>query len=86
MDWALGRVDPLKRISDVVPVASLQGGLGWRTRAEHERNPGSMAMHVTGERVAVNLIPARLHRAAITHEAPKIAEDLTVLLRRQYRR
>jgi hypothetical protein len=86
--WVLDRVDPLRRLSDVVVVVALLGGsyLGWRTRVEHERNPSSGRVGMGGsERTVVKLSPARRNRAALTHDVMRMAEDLTVLLRREVR-
>jgi hypothetical protein len=82
--WALDHMDPVKRISDVVPLAILhRGGSGWRTRAEHEANPTSMTFPQGQDPVVVHLTPARRHRAALTQDVPALTEDLTVLLRRE---
>lgn len=83
--WALDRVDPLRRLTDVAPLAAISGAgyLPWRTRAEQERSPtsGTIATGHSGGVVA-RLRPARRHRAALGNQAPRFAEDLTVLLRR----
>ena len=83
--WLLDRVDPLRRISDVVIVAALQGALTWRTRAEHQRSPNSYSMRSSTEPAVVQLTPARRHRAALTQDTGTLAEDLTVLLGRRLR-
>jgi hypothetical protein len=85
--WLLERVDPLRRISDVVPLAALVGAahMPWRTRAEHAASPQSGQVGHGGDAV-VTLRPARRHRQALTHDADRIAEDLAVLLRRDRRR
>lgn len=86
--WVLDRVDPLRRLSDTVVITALLGGsyLGWRTRAEHERNPSSGQVGMGGsERTVVKLSPARRNRAALTHDVTRMAEDLTVLLHRGMR-
>jgi len=41
---------------------------------------------MTAEQVPVHLTPARLNRAALIHDSARIAEDLTVLLRRSFGR
>ena len=86
--WVLDHVDPVRRLSDVVIVTTLLGGgyLGWQTRAEHEANPSSVQVGMgRSERVVVRLSPARRNRAALTLDAARMAEDLTVLLRRNVR-
>jgi len=83
--WVLDRIDPVRRLSDVVPVVSLEGALTWRTRAEHERSPNSFSVRMSNEPAAVSLTPARRHRAALGQDTPTIAEDLVVLLGRKMR-
>jgi Domain of unknown function (DUF4062) len=83
--WVLDRVDPVRRLSDLVPVISLEGALAWRTRTEHERSPNSFPVRMSNEPAAAWLTPARRHRAALGHDTPAIAEDLVVLLGRQMR-
>lgn len=81
--WLMERVDPTRRISDVVPIASLQrGSLTWRTRAEHERNPNTGRMSIGPDPITVHLMPARRHRAVLVQALPATVDDLTVLLRR----
>lgn len=82
----LDRVDPARRIADVVPLASLQGAMTWRTRAEHERSPNSFPVRSSNEPAIAWLTPARRHRAALAQETAAIAEDLVVLLGRKMRR
>jgi hypothetical protein len=81
----LDRIDTTRRRSDVVPIASVQGAMAWRTRAEHERSPNSYPVRTSQEPVVASLTPARRHRAALGQEAASIAEDLVVLLRRKMR-
>lgn len=81
----LNKVDPLHRLSDVVPAAGIVGaGYGaWRSRAEHERSPNQMAVNMRGADRAVVALPApRLHRGALADQAAQTARDLAVLLRR----
>jgi hypothetical protein len=83
--WVLDRIDPIRRLSDVVPVVNLSGALGWRTRAEHERSPNSVTMRMSQEPPTVSLTPARRHRAALNQDAQAVAEDLAALLEREMR-
>jgi hypothetical protein len=86
--WVLDRVDAMHRMSDVVPIVALfgAGSHGWRTRAEHNRNPQTMELGVgRPDPIVVTLSPARRHRSALRVDAVRIAEDVTVLLRRQMR-
>lgn len=87
--WVLDRIDPVRRLSNVVILAALTGGsyLGWRTRAEHAADPNTVQVG-TGrpDRVVVQLSPARRNRAALILDAGRMSEDLAALLRRQIRR
>jgi len=83
--WVLDYVDPLRRISDVVIVVTLQGAVTWRTRAEHQRSPNSYFMRSSTEPAVVQLTPARRHRATLTQDTGTLAEDLTALLGRRLR-
>lgn len=81
----LEQLDPLHRLSDVVPAATIIGPSygAWRSRSEQERSPNQMALNVQGrERPVVTLVAPRIHRAALVSQAPQIARDLAVLLRR----
>ncbi|WP_406084527.1 DUF4062 domain-containing protein [Micromonospora zamorensis] len=85
--WLLDKVDPLHRLSDVVPVVRLSGSgyLAWQTRSAVPSN--SVALNIRGgtDDVSVNLTPARRHRRALTSDTSRIVEDLVTLLRRQKR-
>jgi hypothetical protein len=88
----LDQLDPVRRATDVVIVAGLVGGswLPWRTRAEHLASPNSASMGrgaLSGGQstVLAYLTPARRPRGDLAHASTQIAEDLTVLLRRQIR-
>ncbi|MBI4494727.1 MAG: DUF4062 domain-containing protein [Chloroflexi bacterium] len=85
--WVLDKVDPVRRLGDVVPVATLldAGWMPWRTRAEHAASPNSATSGKGRGEILVHLCPARRHRAALTQEAGRLAKDLTVLLRREVR-
>lgn len=80
----LDHVDPVRRISDVVPAVALldTGYMAWRNREEHERSPGSGQMGMRNKDVVAVLSPARRHRQALLHDTERLAEDLVVLLRR----
>jgi len=85
----LDHLDEPRRLSDVVVLASLHdvGYTPWRTRAEHAASPNQVRVALLGARdvVPVQLAPARRPRAALLQQADRLAEDLTVLLRRQLR-
>lgn len=84
----LTEIDELGRVRHVCVAAAVLAGnyLGWRTRAEENANPHSIE---TGwgqeERPPVFLDPAVRPRASIRSHSAEIAEDLTILLRRQFR-
>jgi Domain of unknown function (DUF4062) len=86
--WLLDRVDPLRRLTDVAPIAQLVGGgyMPWRTSAEHAASPNAAPAGRGGDQTTVSLTPARRHRQALTHDADRIAEDLATLLGREQRR
>lgn len=83
--WLLDRVDPVRRLTDVVPAARITNAsdAAWRTRAEHAANPNTATITTSDNAPTATLTPARRHRQALTHDAGRIAEDLTALLRRQ---
>jgi hypothetical protein len=86
--WLLDRIDPLRRLTDVVPISQVVGGgyMPWRTRAEHAASPNAAPAGRGGDQTTVMLTPARRHRQALTHDADRIAEDLATLLGREWRR
>ncbi len=85
--WILDRVDPMHRVTDVLAMAMMldAGYMPWRTRAEAaaSSNSATMGRSTQIEPVAPN--PARRRRSSLIHEADRISEDLTALLRRQQR-
>ena len=84
--WLLDHVDPKRRLGSVAPVASFTnaGHFGWMTRAEKAKSRGSVTLGMRGDSaVTVTLTPAVRTRAALLPGATEIAEDLTVLLRRE---
>jgi hypothetical protein len=85
---ALDHIDPTRRLSDLVPVVGLHRGstMNWRTRAEHAKSPngGTIAMRVR-DHIIMQLTPSHRPRAALSQAADVLAEDFTVLLRREVR-
>lgn len=81
--WLLDRVDATQRVTHVALAATIEAAdhLGWRTQAEQDASPnaGSMRMFAAPSRPAVLDRP----RAALKFDAPRLAEDLMVPLRRQ---
>jgi hypothetical protein len=87
--WVLDRVDPVRRLSDVVVLAHLDGAgwMPWRTRSEHEASASWGPVGMGDDSAStVLLTPPRRHRQALTHDADRIAEDLCVLLARSRQR
>ena len=82
--WLLNRIDPLHRVTDVVPAARVSGAgyMPWRTREEHAASPNAATIQSRSDVASVTLTPARRHRQSLVHDAIRIAEDLIVLLRR----
>jgi len=66
--WLLDRIDPLHRLTHIVPIACLTGAAytPWRTRAEQAADPTSATIHGSADVVTAKLIPAGRHRAALT--------------------
>jgi len=85
--WGLDQIDPARRLSAVVPILGLHRGstVNWRTRAEHEQSPNTVAFSMGPEAVVVHLAPPSRRRAGLTHERQALVEDFTVLLRRHLR-
>jgi hypothetical protein len=85
----LDRIDPLRRLADIVAIVSLHGAgtSGWRTRAEHQQNASAgVQINIgTSDPIEARLSPTRRRRAALTNDATRMARDLTVLLRREMR-
>ena len=87
--WLLDHVDANRRLGSVAPLVALVGGgyLGWLTKKEWEAHLNSVSMGMTGEKsIVVTLTPAARPRPALASQATAMAEDLTVLLRREKRR
>jgi len=84
--WLLDRIDAIQRISDVVPVVTLEGALALRTQAEHSRSPHSFSIRVSNDAVIVHLNPARRHRAVLKQDTRVLAEDFVTLIARKMHR
>jgi len=82
----LDLIDATSRLTAVAPVAALHGRtLGWRTRAQQAASPNTMSVGFgTGhDQSPVRLSPIARPRRHLKLKAGELAEDLTVLLRRQ---
>lgn len=84
--WALDKIDPTQRLTHVAVAVALLNAEHTviRTRAEQNASPNSYSMGL-GQRneQPICLSPAHRPRAALSHEAESIAEDLITLLRRE---
>jgi hypothetical protein len=82
--WLLNRVDPTNRLSRVALACRLDGinSLPWRTRAEVTASPNAASMSLSGSETADSQ-PVILPRAALLFDTARLAEDITVRLRRQ---
>jgi hypothetical protein len=83
--WLLNRVDPTNRLRRVGLACRLAGigYLPWRTRAEAAQSPNSASMGSGLE--AADMPPVVLARAALLFDTTRLADDITVRLRRQVR-
>jgi Domain of unknown function (DUF4062) len=85
----LERIDPSVRLSVAAPMVALQGSaVGWRTRAEQQASPQSMSVGLGSGRASepVTLVPATRPRRYLSMNSDELAQDFTVLLRRQMTR
>ena len=85
-DWTLDKIDATQLLTHVALSARIDAAdyLGWRTQAEQEANPNSgTTIRMGGQEQE----PVRLDRprGALKFEAPRLAEDMMVRLRRQRR-
>jgi hypothetical protein len=77
--WLLDRVDSTHRLQEVAPVLSLfEGGyLGWKTRAEHRKNPDVVSMGIgMRDDLTAQLHPPTRRREALRSDVKRLAEDL----------
>ena len=85
----LERIDPDHRVTSVVACAALRDAAHspWMTRTEVAESARSMSVSMGSgahtEPVILN--PSMVRRSALVHDADRIAQDLTVLLRRQHK-
>jgi hypothetical protein len=85
--WLLDEIDATQRLSHLVVVASVAGGLGMVTRAELRASPNSLSMSGFGNQNPgpVHLTPPYVTRPALSQNMERIVSDLVTLLRRQRR-
>jgi hypothetical protein len=83
--WVLDRIDPTQKLGHIGVAVNIANGdhMGWRTQRESEASPNSMSGGLSSGR------PQPVHmnrsRASLRLDATHIVEDLTVMLRRQWR-
>lgn len=83
--WLLDEVDPIARLTHVVPVAALVNAdhFGWLTEAEAGANPSSMSIGMPGQSPkSIHLTPPARRRQELKLKAATLAEDLIVTLKR----
>lgn len=85
----LDDVDPNRRLQTVVPFVAMLDAryTGWKTRKEQETNPNTVVMGSSLSDAPATALLARISqpRPALSINAQTLAEDFTVLLRRQIR-
>ena len=84
-DWILDKIDPTQRVTHVALAARIEASefTAWRTQAEQDASPNSGTMRMSpmpGKRVCVDR-----SRGALKFDARRLAEDLLVPLRRQWK-
>lgn len=86
--WLLDEIDPVRRVTDVAVATRLLGAghTPWMTGDELERSGGSYTMGAGDDDATVMLTPPTQPRQALLFEPARLAEDITVLLRRSRRR
>ena len=85
----LERLDETHRLARIAIAVTLEGSgvMGWRTQAEDLASPNSMTVShnfTHGVPQPVNFSPPDKARNALAHQRPQLAEDIVVLLRRQW--
>ena len=86
--WILDRIDPQRRISHVVPAASLiqTEFRPLLTKEEAARSSNSVTMRMGTEEPLVHLAPEERRRAMLASQPEAIAQDLMALLRRRMKK
>ena len=86
--WVLDEVDRTRRLSHVLPMVAVANvrHLGWMTRAEYAAHPTSFRLSLTAPERIVQTVPQALPRGALVTAAAAVAEDITVLCRREMQR
>ena len=85
--WLLDHVDPTQRVTHVAVGTRIANATHqmWRTRAEHEASPNAMQVAMPGEGDARPIYVVR-QRAVLKMAVADLADDLTVPMRRRFKR
>jgi hypothetical protein len=84
-DWALDRIDPMQRLTHLALAAKIEASdyMGWRTQAEQNVSPNSGTMRMGN--VPQRAVRFDRPRPALKFDRRRLAEDLMVPLRRQWK-
>jgi hypothetical protein len=85
VDWALDHVDPTQRLTHIAIAARIEASdyMSWRTQAEHNASPNSGTMRMGN--VSQQAVCLDKPRVALKFDRKRLAEDLMVPLRRQWK-
>lgn len=83
--WLLEEIDPTQRVTHVALAASIEASdyMGWRTQAEQDASPNSGTIRASSSQQRPTSSTTTKPRMALKFQAPDLAEDLMVSLRRQ---
>lgn len=84
-DWLLDKVDPTQRVTHVGLAARIEASefMAWRTQAEQDASPNSGTMRMSP--APKKPVCVDRPRGALKFDARRLAEDLLVPLRRQWK-
>lgn len=83
--WVLDKIDPTQRVTHVVLAARIEAPdfMTWRTQAEQDESPNSGTMRMSS--APVKPVCVDRPRGALKFDISRLAEDLLVPLRRQWK-
>ena len=86
--WTLEMIDSSQRFAHVAVAATIEASdyMSWRTQAEQEASPNSGTMGFGGNSDEPRVARGSWARAALRTEAHRLAEDLTVRVRRLWKK
>lgn len=84
-DWVLDKIDPTQLITHVALAARIEASdfMAWRTQAEQDERPNSGTMRMSS--APVKPVCVDRPRGTLKFDARRLAEDLLVPLRRQWK-